>query len=88
MRRLQNYPIRALCIARLQLDFATTNPQRSVIVMLGFAELPSAKGIGNARALVRMFASMIGPVEGFRSLSEEAMNQTRREQWRGRDVVM
>jgi CubicO group peptidase (beta-lactamase class C family) len=30
------------------------------------AELPAANGIGNARALARIFASMIGPVDGVR----------------------
>lgn len=35
-----------------------------------------------------MFASIIGPVDGVRCLSKEAMNQARREQWRGIDVVM
>jgi CubicO group peptidase (beta-lactamase class C family) len=52
------------------------------------AELPAANGIANARSLARMFASMIGPVDGIRCLSSEAMNRARLEQWRGLDVVM
>jgi hypothetical protein len=52
------------------------------------AELPAANGIANARSLARMFASMIGEVDGVRALSPVAMNRARREQWRGLDVVM
>jgi hypothetical protein len=52
------------------------------------AELPAANGIANARSLARMFASMIGEVDGVRCLSPMAMNRARREQWRGLDVVM
>jgi CubicO group peptidase (beta-lactamase class C family) len=52
------------------------------------AELPAANGIASASALARMFASMIGPVDGVRCLSSEAMNRARLEQWRGLDVVM
>jgi CubicO group peptidase (beta-lactamase class C family) len=52
------------------------------------AELPAANGIANARSLARMFASMIGPVDGVRCLSSKAMNRARLEQWRGLDVVM
>jgi CubicO group peptidase (beta-lactamase class C family) len=52
------------------------------------AEIPSANGIANARSLARMFAAMIGRVDGVRCLSARAMNVARREQWRGPDVVM
>lgn len=52
------------------------------------AEIPAANGIANAGSLARMFASMIGAVDGFRSLSLEAMNRARLKQWRGLDVVM
>src|SRR5262249_52708025 len=52
------------------------------------AELPSGNGIANARSLARMFAAIIGRVDGVRCLSPEAMNRARREQWRGPDVVM
>jgi CubicO group peptidase (beta-lactamase class C family) len=52
------------------------------------AELPAANGIANARSLARMFASMLGPVDGVRCLSSRAMNRARFEQWHGMDVVM
>jgi CubicO group peptidase (beta-lactamase class C family) len=52
------------------------------------AELPAANGIANARSLARMFASMIGPLDGVRCLSSQAMNRARLEQWRGLDLVM
>ena len=35
-----------------------------------------------------MFAATIGPIDGVRLLSPEAMNRARLEQWRGLDVVM
>ena len=35
-----------------------------------------------------MFAATIGPIDGVRLLSPEAMNRARLERWRGFDVVM
>jgi len=52
------------------------------------AELPAANGIASARSLAKMFAAMIGPIEGVRLLGCEAMNQARLERWRGLDVVI
>jgi len=52
------------------------------------AELPAANGMANARSLAKMFAATIGPIDGVRLLSPEAMNRARLEQWRGLDVVM
>ena len=52
------------------------------------AEIPAANGIANARSLARMFAAIIGPVDGFRCLSPVAMERARAEQWRGLDAVM
>jgi CubicO group peptidase (beta-lactamase class C family) len=52
------------------------------------AEIPAANGIANARSLARMFASMLGPIDGIRCLSSEGMNRARREQWRCKDLVM
>jgi hypothetical protein len=52
------------------------------------AELPSANGIANAASLARMFAAIIGTVDGVRCLSLAAMDRARHEQWRGFDVVM
>jgi CubicO group peptidase (beta-lactamase class C family) len=52
------------------------------------AEIPAANGIANARSLARMFASIIGAVDGVRCLSSAAVDRARHEQWRGLDVVM
>lgn len=52
------------------------------------AELPAANGIASAQSLAKMFAAMIGPIDGVRLLSWEAMNRARRERWRGLDLVM
>jgi|SRR5579871_3094499 len=41
------------------------------------AEIPAGNGIGNARALARMYASMIGPVDGVRLLKAETMERAR-----------
>jgi CubicO group peptidase (beta-lactamase class C family) len=40
-------------------------------------ELPAGNAIGNARALAKMYASMIGSVEGVRLLSESSVRQAR-----------
>jgi CubicO group peptidase (beta-lactamase class C family) len=40
-------------------------------------ELPAGNAIGNARALAKMYASMIGSVEGVRLLSERSVRQAR-----------
>jgi CubicO group peptidase (beta-lactamase class C family) len=52
------------------------------------AEIPAANGIANARSLARMFASIIGAVDGVRCLSSAAVDRARHVQWRGLDVVM
>jgi|SRR6516165_8833199 CubicO group peptidase (beta-lactamase class C family) len=52
------------------------------------AELPAANGIASARSLAKMFAAMIGPIDGVHLLSREAMDQARLERWRGFDLVM
>jgi CubicO group peptidase (beta-lactamase class C family) len=41
------------------------------------AELPAGNGIGNARALAKMYASMIGAVDGVRLLSRESVQRVR-----------
>jgi CubicO group peptidase (beta-lactamase class C family) len=41
------------------------------------AELPAGNGIGNARALAKMYASMIGTVDGVRLLSERTVQRAR-----------
>jgi CubicO group peptidase (beta-lactamase class C family) len=39
------------------------------------AEIPAAGGIGDARSLARLFAALIGPVDGNRILSEETVRR-------------
>jgi len=52
------------------------------------AELPAANGIVSARSLAKMFAAMIGSIEGVQLLSREALDHARLERWRGLDLVM
>lgn len=51
------------------------------------AQFPAANGIGSARGLARIFAALIGPVDGVRLLSPAAMEAARREQVRGPDLA-
>jgi CubicO group peptidase (beta-lactamase class C family) len=51
------------------------------------AQLPAANGIGNARGLARIFAALIGEVDGVRLLSASAMENARREYVRGPDIA-
>jgi len=44
------------------------------------AQIPAANGIANARSLARMFAAIIGTVDGVRCLSPEAMERARAQQ--------
>ncbi|MFD3413386.1 serine hydrolase domain-containing protein [Streptomyces cyaneofuscatus] len=52
------------------------------------AELPSSNGIGTARALARMYAAVIGKVDGVRLLTPEALASATAEQASGQDQVM
>ncbi|MFE9457520.1 serine hydrolase domain-containing protein [Streptomyces californicus] len=52
------------------------------------AEIPSSNGIGTARALARMYAALIGEVDGVRLLTPEALASATAEQAAGRDQVM
>ncbi|MFH8628003.1 serine hydrolase domain-containing protein [Streptomyces vietnamensis] len=52
------------------------------------AELPSSNGIGTARALARMYAALIGEVDGVRLLSSYSMTTATKEQAHGQDLVM
>ncbi|MFC8898850.1 serine hydrolase domain-containing protein [Streptomyces cinereoruber] len=52
------------------------------------AELPSSNGIGTARALARMYAALIGEVDGVRLLAPETLASATREQASGQDLVM
>jgi CubicO group peptidase (beta-lactamase class C family) len=63
-----------------QLDFNAPEVQA--------AELPSSNGIGTARALARMYASVIGEVDGVRLLAPETVVAAAEEQAAGPDRVM
>ncbi len=52
------------------------------------AELPSSNGIGTARALARMYAALIGEVDGVRLLAPETLAAATEEQAGGKDQVM
>jgi CubicO group peptidase (beta-lactamase class C family) len=51
-------------------------------------EDPSAGAVGNGPSLARMFAALIGPVDGHRLISSDLMNAARQPQASGRDVVL
>ncbi|WGD41639.1 serine hydrolase domain-containing protein [Streptomyces cathayae] len=51
-------------------------------------ELPASNGIGTARALGRMYAALIGEVDGVRLLTPETLASATREQVGGKDQVM
>ncbi|MFJ1590226.1 serine hydrolase domain-containing protein [Kitasatospora albolonga] len=52
------------------------------------AELPSSNGIGTAQALARMYAALIGEVDGVRLLAPETLASATEEQADGKDQVM
>nr|WP_145488013.1 MULTISPECIES: serine hydrolase domain-containing protein [Streptomyces] len=52
------------------------------------AELPSSNGIATARALARMYAALIGEVDGVRLLTPETLKSATKEQASGKDQVM
>jgi CubicO group peptidase (beta-lactamase class C family) len=47
------------------------------------AEIPAGNGIGNARSLAKMYAALIGEVDGVRLISPEAMEKARAWQTKG-----
>ncbi len=51
------------------------------------AQLPAANGIGSARGLARIFAAVIGEVDGVRLMPAAVMAEARREQVRGPDLA-
>lgn len=51
------------------------------------AQVPSVNGIGSARGLARVFAAVIGEVDGIRLMSAAAMENARRERVRGPDLA-
>ncbi|MEU6228159.1 serine hydrolase domain-containing protein [Streptomyces sp. NPDC047042] len=52
------------------------------------AELPASNGIGTARGLARMYAALIGEVDGVRLLTPETLASALKEQASGVDQVM
>ncbi|MFI2635736.1 serine hydrolase domain-containing protein [Streptomyces collinus] len=52
------------------------------------AELPASNGIGTARALARMYAALIGEVDGVRLLTPGTLSSATEEQVSGVDQVM
>jgi CubicO group peptidase (beta-lactamase class C family) len=51
-------------------------------------ELPSSNGIGDARSLARLYASLIGEVDGVRTLAPETVARATEVQVRGPDKVI
>src|SRR5256885_14468419 len=47
------------------------------------AEIPSLNGIGNARSLAKMYAAIIGEVDGVRLLSRDTVERARKPQTDG-----
>ncbi|MEV2203295.1 MULTISPECIES: serine hydrolase domain-containing protein [Streptomyces] len=70
--------------------FAVTDPAAidfdSPVVQA--AELPSSNGIGTAHALARMYAALIGEVDGVRLLAPETLASATEEQASGKDQVL
>ncbi|MGW2258359.1 serine hydrolase domain-containing protein [Streptomyces sp. NPDC001780] len=52
------------------------------------AELPSSNGIGTAQALARMYAALVGEVDGVRLLTPETLASATVEQASGKDQVL
>ncbi|NLU75509.1 beta-lactamase family protein [Streptomyces sp. HNM0575] len=52
------------------------------------AELPSSNGIGTARSLARMYAALVGEVDGKRLLAPDTLAAATKEQATGMDQVM
>ena len=52
------------------------------------AELPSSNGVGNARALARLYAATVGEVDGTRVLAPQTVEVAREEQSEGPDKVI
>ncbi len=51
------------------------------------AELPAANGMGTAHALARLYAAVVGPVDGIRLLAPDTVTRAAAEQCRGIDRV-
>ena len=71
--------------------FGCTDPPLSPLAVndpdVQAAQLPAANGIGSARGLARIFAAVIGEVDGVRLLTAAAVENARSEQVRGPDLA-
>jgi CubicO group peptidase (beta-lactamase class C family) len=72
--------VRAFALTEPDLDFDTPETQA--------AEIPSSNGIGTARALARLYAALLGELDGVRLLTPETVAAATREQAAGQDRVM
>ncbi len=52
------------------------------------AEMPSSNGVGTARAVARMYAALLGPVDGIRLLAPETVERAAQVQVEGPDHVI
>ncbi|MFI6561151.1 serine hydrolase domain-containing protein [Streptomyces sp. NPDC050534] len=52
------------------------------------AEIPASNGIGTAQALARMYAALIGEVDGVRLFTPETLESATKEQAAGKDQVL
>lgn len=52
------------------------------------AELPAVNGVTNARSLARLYASLVGSVDGRRMLSASTVKRATEEQTEGGDVIL
>lgn len=73
-------PLRATQIAEPQFDFNSSE--------LHAAEMPPANGIATARSLAKMYASLIGEVDGARLLSRSTIDEARRCHSDGDDLIL
>jgi CubicO group peptidase (beta-lactamase class C family) len=72
--------VRAFALTEPDLDFDAPETQA--------AEIPSSNGIATARALARLYAALLGELDGVRLLSPETVAAATREQAAGQDRVL
>jgi CubicO group peptidase (beta-lactamase class C family) len=72
--------VRAFALTEPDLDFDAPGTQA--------AEIPSSNGIGTARALARLYAALLGELDGVRLLDPETVAAATREQAAGQDRVL
>jgi CubicO group peptidase (beta-lactamase class C family) len=72
--------VRAFALTEPDLDFDDPATQA--------AEIPSSNGIGTARGLARLYAGLLGELDGVRLLTAETVADATREQAAGLDRVM